>query len=555
MTFPSPILARLGACLLLAVVAGVNAQSLPFPARPVAAKGPEAKTLIVYSDTHTPYSLADDLAALKLELRRVAGQLEALPAAQASPAKLAAADYIVVFSPQPYPQFSGELLQGLAGSSKPVLWVGYGAEQLGRQPEFFGQFDTVSFAAPQTAATVNYQGHEWNQSFAYWMPVRLNSTNAGDLLMSVPLTDTNKTTTLYPISWKSGHVTFFSALPTATATSPLFSDLLLDFYGVTNAGPAGVCVRIDGYHCHHDHLEFRHLVDYLHEHGWPFTVGVIPAYWNPETKKVEELDTQPEFVAALRYAQKNGGSLVLEGYANARQAATGQDLEFWDAAQDRPYADDSADYVRERVQQGVRQMLQKGLFPVGWETPFNAASRADYAEIARHFSTGVERTQLSDATGLETFGGPAVTQDDFGRTILPENLGVVTGDKAALVQLRDAAERLTQLRGTVATLSYPAYLTEDKLKQAVGLVERYQKPFVDLAAGDHWVQLPDAILLTGNAQRRATLVNAQVTWKAFDRAGNLLASETEAKPASGERVFQRRGKGDYELFEIIEAKP
>jgi hypothetical protein len=69
------------------------------------------------------------------------------------------------------------------------------------------------------------------------------------------------------------------------------------------------------------------------------------------------------------------------------------------------------------------------------------------------------------------------------------------------------------------------------------------------------VQLPDAILLTGNAQRRATLVNAQVTWKAFDRAGNLLASETEAKPASGERVFQRRGKGDYELFEIIEAKP
>jgi uncharacterized protein YdaL len=402
---------------------------------------------------------------------------------------------------------------------------------------------------------VNYRGRDWNQPLAFWMPVRLESTNSGKVIMSVPVAETNNETASYPVSWRSGHVTFFSALPTATATSPLFGDLLLDYYGVTNAGDSQVCVRIDGYHCHYDHLEFRHLVDYLHEQGLPFTVGVIPAFWNPDTKKVEELDTQPEFVAALRYAQQNGGSLILQGYANARQAPTGQDQEFWDGELDRPYADDSPEYVRERVEQGVRQMIAKGLFPVGWETPYNAASRTDYAEIARHFSTGVERTQLSDATSLETFAGPAVTLDDFGRTIVPENLGTATGDKAVLVRIRDTSEMLTQLRGTVATVSFPAYLTEDKLKQVVGLLERWKAPFTDLAAGDNWVQLPEVILLTGKAQRTVTLVNARITWKAYDRAGNKLSEETEPQPASGERVFQRRGKGDYEVFEIIEAKP
>jgi uncharacterized protein YdaL len=544
---------RAAACCLLASASGLNAD--PLTVRPATAQGADAKTLVIYSQTHTPYSLADDLAALRLELRRVVSRVETVAATQADSNKIAGADYVVVFNPQPYPGLSDDLLRSLAQTVKPVLWVGYGAEELGRQPEFSGSFDVVSFASPHAATTVNYQGRDWKQPFAFWMPVRLAATNSGQVIMSVPVTGTNNDTTLYPVSWKNGHVTFFSALPTATVTSPLFCDLLLDFYGVTNAGDAEICVRIDGYHCHQDHLEFRHLVDYMHEQGLPFTVGVIPAFWNPDTKKVEELDTQPEFVAALRYAQQNGGSLILEGYADARQAPTGQDEEFWDAAQDRPYADDSPEYVRERVQQAVREMLGKGLFPVGWETPFNSASRTGYAEIAAHFSTGVERTQLSDSTALENFAGPAVTADDFGRIIVPENLGTVNGDKGALVQLRDTSDLLTQLRGTVSTMTFPAYLTEDKLKQAVGLLEHYKKPFVDLAAGDNWVQLPDVIVLTGNAQRTVTLVNAKITWKAFDRAGNQLAVEADDKPVSGEQVFHRRGKGDYEVFEINEANP
>lgn len=551
MKFTRNILTAIIALALLATLEKGSAQSLLN--RPVAAKGAAAKTLIIYSETHASYSLADDLAGLKLHLRRVAGQLDAVAAQQLDPNQLAAADYLVVFCPQPFPALPAALLETIAQSPRPVLWVGYGAEQLAHQPQFDGQFDIAPFAAAKPVDQVAYLGRDWPVPFSIWLPAQLNPTNTAAAIMSVTVTNGAAVTT-HPLSWKSGPVTCFAALPTS-ANSPLFDDLLLDFYGVSQLTPSAVCVRIDGYHCHQDHVEFRHLVDYLHQSGITFVVGVIPAYWNPETKKIEELDTQPEFVAALRYAQRNGGRLVVQGYVNTRKAATGLEPEFWDAAVDRPLADDGADYVRERVQQSIRQMLKRDLFPLGWMTPFNSASRLDYTEIARHFSTAVERVQLSDATGLEKFTGSAVTQDDFGRLIIPENLGIVTGQRAELRQIQARAEIQTKLRGTLSTVSFPAYLTDEKLGQAVRLLDQLKAPFLDLADGDHWVQLPEAVLLTGTASRRVTVQNARIAWKAFDRTGKLIAEEPAAAPVSGEQLLQRRGKGDYELFQITEAKP
>ena len=555
MNFTSKYWVTIGTALwLLGAFPAANAESLLN--RPATARGDAAKTLVVYSETCAPYSLANDLVALKLLLRRVASRLEVVPLAQVDTNKIAAADYIVIFCPQPPPDFPPEILQAVAQSLHPVLWVGYGADQLSQLPEFKSRFSVAPFAAGRSADTVNYLGRDWRVNTPVWFPVQMSATSANaGIVMSLPL-ETGGQKVLTPVCWRSGPVTFFTALPTTTANSVLFSDILLDFFGAS-ASASAVCVRIDGYHCHQDHQEFRHLVEYLHERGRPFIVGVIPAYWNPEIKKLQELDTQPEFVAALRYAQKNGGRLVVQGYANTRRAGTGQEPEFWDAVHDRPFADDSAEFVRERILQSVRQMLKHGLFPIAWETPFNSASRTDYAEIASHFSTAVERVQLSDATGLENFAGSAVTQDDFGRLIVPENLGALTEQiKAkALEAIQARAELLARLRGTVATLSFPAYLTEDKLVAATRILERLKLPFLDLADGDHWVQLPEVILLTGKAQRPVTLKDAFIKWKAFDLAGNLVDQDKGVGPVSGERIFRRRGKGDYELFEIIEAQP
>jgi uncharacterized protein YdaL len=544
---------RVALTILLVSTAPLFAQPL---ARLNSAKGADAKTLIIYSETRAAYSLADDLSALKLQLRRVAGQFEAIPAAQADAAKVSAADYVVVFCPQPFPKLDAGLVQVLAQTDKSVLWVGYGADQLAKLPPFKNQFNVSPFASDKISDLVNYNGHELKQPMPVWIPVQwldTTSTSAISLnVLTISLTETNA----HPVCFKSGAVTFYMALPTSTAAAPIFSDVLLDFYGVANPPGNLVGVRIDGYHCRQDHLEFRHLVDYFFEHAISFTVGVIPAYFDPSAKKGKEildLDSQPEFVAALRYAQSKGGRLVLQGFVNSRKAASGTEPEFWDASLDRPYADDSADDVRLHLVEGARQMFSHGLFPLAWQTPFNSASRLDYAEFAKHFSTAVERIQLSDASGLESFASSTLGVDDFGRTVISDNLGVITGQRAGYVKVQERAELLAALRGTIALCSFPAYLDDGKLAQTIGAIKGTKPTYLDLADGDHWVQLPNTILLTGKATRTVTLKKATIVWKAYDRTGKLLTTETGPQPAIGEREFKRRGTGDIEIFEISEA--
>jgi hypothetical protein len=50
------------------------------------------------------------------------------------------------------------------------------------------------------------------------------------------------------------------------------------------------------------------------------------------------------------------------------------------------------------------------------------------------------------------------------------------------------------------------------------------------------------------------LAGGVVTWKAFDGAGRLIATEQEFAVA-GERTLKRKGRGDCELFEFREPRP
>jgi uncharacterized protein YdaL len=538
-------------CVVLVLVGNIQAQVLT-PA--ISGQGKDIKTLIVYAGVHAPYSLADDLAALKLQLRRIAGTVEDIPVGQADVARISAADYVVIFCPQPFPEFAEPLLRAIAQRRKPVLWIGYGADRLEGLPPFEGKFKIAAFASEVPAETITYQGTNWSETFTLWIPARIPAIETNSVILSVPMESDGKTSS-QPVAWKTAHVTFVTALPTLTANCALFSDLLLDFYAVA-AQPRGVvCIRIDGYHCRQDHQEFRRLVDCLADRGHPFIVGVIPAFYDAQKDKVLNLDTQPEFVAALRYAQQRGGRLVMQGYLHANKGRTGQEPEFWNALSDTALAGDNADYVRQRIEAGLRQFFAKGLFPIGWETPRYAASRANYAEFARYFSTAVERIQLSDATAQENFAGTACAADDHGRLIVPENLGVITGLRGAQLRIQARAEVVSRLRGTISLCSFPAYLSENKLAQAVTLLEQLRVPFLDLADGNHWVQSSDMLLLTGNASRTVNLNNARIRWQAFDRKGRLMAEEYEPTPFTGERVFEPRQKGDYEIYQFNQAQP
>jgi len=540
-----PNVRRMLFCVLFAIQS-LSLHAAPAPSRPVPARGETSRTLVVFSTARSAYSLGHELEFLKLQLRRVTTHLEAVPADQVTSNHLAA-DYLVVFCPQPEPRFGTNLLAALALTNRPVLWVGHGAEWLTNLPPFAGQFEPAQTAASRLEG-IDYRGREWTLPGDYWVPMRLGAASTARLILRpVPSTEADR----LAAAWKVGHVTVFSAVPTGGPLSFLFSDLLIDFYDVTNAPNARVLFRIDDYQSASNHREFKRLTDYLAARGHPFVLSVTPSWKNPATGKVEDLDTAPEFVTGLRYAQARGGRIILRG---AVRETTGRG-EFWDLELDRPPANENPKAIREGIEKAAALLLKHGLLPAAWQSPDDAASSTACSEIARAFSTAVERPQLSDLTHLEKALLPALTQDRFGRQIVPENLGYVPGGAADGINvIKSRAEFLIQLRGTTAGCFIHAYQPLEKVTGLIATLEGLKAPFLDLVTLDNWVHVPGHVLLTGNARRHVKLAGGIMTWKAFDRAGRKVATEQEFTVV-GERTLQRKGRGDIELFEFRETIP
>jgi len=523
------------------------------PMRPVAGAGAEARTLVFYANTRPAYSLANGLEALKLHLQRVATRVEVMVISNATPDRVAGADYIVVYCPQSLPDMSNDFLHSIAGANKPVLWIGYGADRLAEMAPFKGQFDISEFTAARSATKVSYRGRDWPVAVDSWIPARLATNSTAQVLMSVPDPDSSPQATS-PLSWKAAHATFFASDPSVGMMGLLFEDLLFDFFAVKQFPAPRVFLRIEDYHCQCNHREFRRMVDYLFARGHPFMVAVRPDYRDPSSGELRDLDSQPEFVEALRYAEQRGGRLVMRSGSRAHANERDEGYEFWDAQLDRPIAGQTSESVSDQLRQEARRMLRHGLLPLAWETPDYAASSAAYSEIARGFSTAIERVQLSDATCLANAETGGLTIDSYGRLIVPENLGYVRDTPSGFDDpIRLRAEIITRLRGATAGCSIHPYQSLEKLAAVVGTLERFQVPFLDLADLDNCVELPDALLLTGNARRTIRLRNMAVRSRAYDRTGRLLVEKREPVVTSGERTFQRTGAGDCELFEFNEA--
>jgi hypothetical protein len=545
-----------GLCLLHGVLAGPAAESggAIAPFRPIPQAGSNAVTRVYYAGTRTPYSLGDHLETMRMQLLRVRTQVEMVPMARATGEGLGSSDYVVVFCPQPFPEIPGEFLHALSEGETPVLWIGYGMEGLREVESFAGVFEASAYSTGASDGVLHYWGRDWPVGLDPWIPVTILDGEAAEVLMTMNVPGSPGPS--HPVVWRAGRVTFVATVPVSGTLSYLFSDLLLDFYGVEETALPHVFVRIEDYHFRRDHGHFRRMVDYLYGRRRPFLVAVIPADRDPETGEVRGMDSNPEFVSALRYAQGRGGRLILHGYVHAKGEEPGQGHEFWDAGNDRPLEGLTPGEARLRIESGVRKMWDQGLFPLAWETPHYAASRSIYAEIGRVFSTAVERVQLSDATHLETHESAGLTRDRHGRLIVPENLGyVLDEEEGALEGILSRAGILMDLRGSIGGCYIHPYQRLNKLSELIEELEEFQRPFLDLAELDHWVQLPDGLFLVGGAERLVTLEEQTVEWRAYDRSGRLIREERDPLPFSGVRTFRTRGVGEYELFRFRRDEP
>ncbi|UPT72626.1 MAG: DUF2334 domain-containing protein [Elusimicrobiota bacterium] len=180
----------------------------------------------------------------------------------------------------------------------------------------------------------------------------------------------------------------------------ILADVLFDFLGLPPRGGGHALVRLEDVHPNYDVRLLYKTVDLLKARGVPFAISVIPMYVAPgkaESSGVE-IGSKKAFLKALRYAQDNGGELLLHGYTHdvagtpeCASLGTGAGYEFWDRCRQAPLSADSTDFARKRVVDAKRLLVKAGLSTVAWVTPHYAASPADYAIFGKYFDRVVQR--------------------------------------------------------------------------------------------------------------------------------------------------------------------
>ena len=510
------------------------ADGAPVVSRPVPAKDSSTKTLLLYSATHSAYSLLDSLELLKLQLGRVATTLEPVPVWRFETQQLDAVDYIVVLCPEPHALINSNVIAALAKQNVPILWVGFGLEAGKQIAPFAGQFAIGSPALTQSASSVRYRDKEFNVGSFYYIETRLPANAQTETILVAP-SETNSIAA--PVCWKAGQLTFFGAEPQLGALGLIFEDILLDFFSVKDLPSPSFIVRITGYVPESNHREFKRMADFLHSRSVPFAVS-IAGFPIQGTNG----DLGSNFLSSLLYAQQRGGRIVLQGGGEVR-------IEYWDRSSDRPLAGWNAENARQQITSATETALKAGLLPIAWQTPQYAASSDVYSEVAKVFRTAFERVQISDATHRQIYAPGGLTMDRYQRLIVPENLGFVALGTNSLKEIQTHADLLTNLRATVMGCSIDAFQPLAKLMDLITLLESYHLPFVDLADLGNRVELPDAVLLTGDATAKVNVQDATLRWKTFNRAGNLLAEDEQRTKVSGQRELKRIGIGIFELVQ------
>jgi len=118
----------------------------------------------------------------------------------------------------------------------------------------------------------------------------------------------------------------------------------------------------------------------------------VPFYLDPESNTAATLSDMPEFVKTIKAMQKSGGTIVMHGSTHQFRGETTADYEFWDSMTARPLFSDSREYVRQKLETGLAELWNNGIYPLVWETPHYAASQLDYPVINTFFSTAYEHS-------------------------------------------------------------------------------------------------------------------------------------------------------------------
>ncbi len=404
--------------VLLALIAVIG---LPF----AFAAGTEGgrKTLLVYDTIAKPFSLMNEIDPILMGLTRFDAEPEKIEAAKLQASDIERADFIVLVGVGGSPTLSPDCIRMLQRAKKPLLCVGHAVN---------GPGSGTLKNQPIQKAVVDYRETTW--------PVRLDpffrlSAGESQILSQVvgggaPL----------PLAWRSGNRFAFASLPGEPVLAMIFSDLLLDFYGVKNIPSTGLVFMLDDYHPASDPSMLRRLSDYMAYKHIPFIVLTqsrdVPA-------DATDLMPRETYLDSLRYAQARGARIFLDA---------------------------SADPVLDR-----ESFSADGVIPMG------AESRPTISiESGDNFTLYVGSRYFQDTPGSDPvpYRSHAPLLLANGGVLLPANiLGGMDG--IALDEVRKNIGQIARLRGGVAGIVMPAWLPFQHVRDLVDACLQSALPVID----------------------------------------------------------------------------
>jgi len=452
--------------------------------------GQEPKILVVYTTNHNDAN--EDVRMLDLLLGHFSSRLQYVADDQLTMHDLDGVDYLVYYGAvsKKLPAYSTKIIGDYQGS---LLAIGKNAEQLGTRFSFLswnGEVGIQRVTKPQGTEPIQLE---------VTMPIEDVSMAQGEVLL-----EGWKGIYAYPLMIKHEKTAYFASASLSSPFSLGAAEALHDVFEVPHQTGHLALIRLEDVHPHSDPALLLEAGTYLADKGIPYVIALIPVYTNSETKELVHLKDRPELVKVLRTLQQRGASITLHGYMHYyRDSETGEGSEFWDIKDNTPISKPPEDttplkkryewssqaeyeqyqvslaqyeesYTVSRIENGIKELKELGLFPVAFEAPHYNMSHKGYQITSRYFSYLLGQVQFNQTDWHQMGTSPYISKPAFlnGMTLLPETVGYWDPESPTPTQnIRENAQQVRFVRDGVIGMFFHPYLGVAPLKKMITYME------------------------------------------------------------------------------------
>ncbi len=296
-----------------------------------------------------------------------------------------------------------------------------------------------------------------------------------------------------PLAWQRENLFYLGRLDFTMPFSLVLGEFLHEALGINHSSGHRALLRIEDVSPFTNPENLDKLIDVMVQYHVPYAVAVIPFEQSPLGQV--RLSKARALLKVLRRVPETGGVIIMHGcsHSNEYSPKTGEGFEFWNAEKDAPM-EGEPDFTKERINRGLSEFARAGVYPVAFEAPHYAMSRAAYGELARHFSTYVGQIQISDETYRATLDPPFIIKSHLlkGMTVFSETLGYVNPeDPLSPDRIIEKARMLKILRDADTCVFYHGFLPPEGLNRIIEGLKEQGYEFISLLDTDFWVQGQD----------------------------------------------------------------